>query len=209
MRRHKRSCPHFSRHLRQSNAHLSVSAAANRHGHIQVLTIGPRLEEGEGSHGFSSRSPDRIRSRRVPALHHPCANSLFEVCRCGRVGRNADRMTSRPDHHSVLLGIPSWIHDVHCLDAVVLSQLSDAVENENENKNKNETATGGSCAVLSDAPRRATTGTINRVLAVLPRAPHRSRLRTDPHNLVHGRNPLATAPPPREPLPGGVHGVSV
>lgn len=90
-------------------------------------------------------------------------------------------MTSRPDHHCVLLGIPSWIHDVHCLDAVVLSQLSDAVENEN----KNETATGGSCAVLPDAPHRATTGTINRVLAALPRAPHRSRLRTDPHNLVY------------------------
>lgn len=35
---------------------------------------------------------------------------------------NADLMTSRPDHPCVLPGSPSWLHDVHCLDTMVLPQ---------------------------------------------------------------------------------------
>lgn len=65
---------------------------------------------------------------------------------------NADLMTSRPDHPCVLPGIPSWLHDVHFLDTMVLPQLADAVEDETE--------TGSSPAGLPDAPYRAATDAI-------------------------------------------------
>ncbi|MCX4902548.1 hypothetical protein [Streptomyces sp. NBC_00892] len=68
-------------------------------------------------------------------------------------------MTSHPDHPCVLPAIPSWLHDVHVLDTMVLPQLADAVEDETET---------GSAAGLPDAPYRAAADAINNLATALP-----------------------------------------
>ncbi|WP_329595128.1 hypothetical protein OG298_02215 [Streptomyces sp. NBC_01005] len=71
-------------------------------------------------------------------------------------------MTSRPDHPCVLPGVPSWLHDVHVLDTMVLPQLADAVEDEDDT---------GSSAGLPDAPYRAAADAINNLATALPQPP--------------------------------------
>ncbi|MFE7112898.1 hypothetical protein ACFU98_43490 [Streptomyces sp. NPDC057575] len=75
----------------------------------------------------------------------------------------AGRMSSRPDHPRVLPGIPSWLHDVHVLDTMVLPQLADAVEDETEE--------GSGTSGLTDAPYRAAADAINNLATALPPAP--------------------------------------
>ncbi|MFJ8856189.1 hypothetical protein [Streptomyces sp. NPDC102437] len=75
---------------------------------------------------------------------------------------NPARMTSHPDHPCVLPGVPSWLHDVHVLDTMVLPQLADAVEDETET---------GCSAGLPDAPYRAAADAISNLAASLPQPP--------------------------------------
>ncbi|WP_331753782.1 hypothetical protein OG298_01580 [Streptomyces sp. NBC_01005] len=71
-------------------------------------------------------------------------------------------MTLRPDHPCVLPFIPSWLHDVHVLDTMVLPQLADAVEDENDT---------GSSAGLPDVLYRAAADAINNLATALPQPP--------------------------------------
>ncbi|MFE3152232.1 hypothetical protein ACFXJ6_37245 [Streptomyces sp. NPDC059218] len=75
---------------------------------------------------------------------------------------NPALMTSRPDHPCVLPAIPSWLHDVHVLDTLVLPQLADAVEDENDT---------GIAAGLPDAPYRAAADAVNNLSTALPHPP--------------------------------------
>ncbi|WP_371099384.1 hypothetical protein, partial [Streptomyces sanglieri] len=61
---------------------------------------------------------------------------------------NPARMTSRPDHPCVLPGVPSWLHDVHVLDTMVLPQIADAVEDESDTGRA-----AGDCPMPRTGPR--------------------------------------------------------
>ncbi|WP_329595059.1 hypothetical protein OG195_40945 [Streptomyces sp. NBC_01362] len=60
-------------------------------------------------------------------------------------------------------GIPSWLHDVHYLDIMVLSQPSDAIEDTAE--------TTGGAAGLADAPFQAAADAISNLATDLPQSP--------------------------------------